>query len=205
MGSGRQLHEIELPQPDLTGTISLEAALARRRSVRGYGPGGLTVKQVGQLLWAGQGITDPYGLRTAPSAGALYPLRLYLVATRVEGLEQGVFRYVAAGHGLILTGGGDRRHKLYEAGMWQESLLYAPAILVVVAVYARTTRKYGARGIRYVHMEVGHVCQNIYLQATALGLGTVAIGAFWEDKLRSALDLAAEEEPQCLMPVGPLP
>lgn len=196
---------IKLPPADILGVVTLETAIARRRSVRGYGPGSVSLSQVGQLLWAGQGITDSLGLRAAPSAGALYPLNLYVVAARVEELEAGVYRYLPAQHSLMPVARGDKRQALCEAAIWQEALLYAPMAIVVTALYRRTTQKYGDRGIRYVHMEVGHVSQNIYLQATALGLGTVSIGAFWEDRVRSALGLPEAEEPQCLMPVGPLP
>lgn len=193
--------KIRLPPPRRDGALSVEEALRRRRSVRSYAEGPLTLAEVGQLLWAAQGVTGPDGKRTAPSAGALYPLEVFLVAGRVEELETGVYRYRPAGHELLRCAEGDRRRDL--AGATRQGWIgTGPAILIVAAVYERTEVKYGARAERYVPIEAGAAGENVYLQATALGLGTVMVGAFDDRVVREVLTLRAEEEPLLLMPVG---
>lgn len=192
------VEEMVLPTPAQRGEVSLEEALTRRRSVREFREEGLTLEEISQLLWAGQGITDPRGLRTAPSAGALYPLELY-VAT-----EEGAYHYSPSTDGLALLSEEDLRGRLWEAGLEQGALREAPVIIVVTAVYARTEGKYGARAERYVHLEAGHAAQNILLQATALNLGAVPIGAFHDEKVQEALALPKDHEPLYLIPVGHL-
>lgn len=140
------------------------------------------------------------GLRTAPSAGALYPLELYLVAGNVEGLPDGVYRYRPRDHELTKTGDGDRRRELAKVTFDQSWIQDAAGVLIFSAVPDRTTRKYGKRGIRYVHMEAGHAAQNVYLQAVSLNLATVVVGAFEDDDVKSVLGL--EEDPLYLMPFG---
>ena len=193
---------IALPTPLYDSQTSIEQALQARRSVRSYSSDPLTLAEVSQLLWAAQGITDPDGYRTAPSAGALYPLDIFVVAGNVTGLPAGVYHYEPHGHELILTIEGDLRQNVYEAALQQSALKDAAIVIVITAVYERTTVKYGPRGIQYVHMEVGHAAQNIYLQVESLGLGTVFIGAFYEDRVKAVLQLGAEEIPLGLMPVG---
>lgn len=194
---------IPLPPPRDTGPVSVEEALAKRRSCRSFAPLPLSLEEVAQLLWAAQGITDhSSGFRTAPSAGALYPLEVYLVVGNVTGLAPGVYRYLPERHALSRTLSDDRREALFRAALFQRWVQEAPAVLVFAAVYERTTRKYGERGIRYVHMEVGHAAQNVYLQAEALGLGTVAVGAFEDRSVQNALQLPEKEHPLYLMPVG---
>ncbi len=191
------------PQFDRALGISLEQALLERRSVRDYQPGALTLTEVAQLLWAAQGVSDPQsGFRTAPSAGATFPLELYLVAGEVGDLPAGIYRYRPHSHELERLAEGDRRAELYDAALRQSPVRVAPVNLVFSAVYARTTARYGERGIRYVHMEVGHAAQNVYLQAVSLGLGTVVIGAFDDEGVRRALNLPAAEEPLYILPVG---
>lgn len=192
------VEEMVLPTPAQRGEVSLEEALTRRRSIREFREEGLTSEEISQLLWAGQGITDPRGLRTAPSAGALYPLELY-VAT-----EEGAYHYLPSTDGLALLSEEDLRGRLWEAGLEQDALREAPAIIVVTAIYARTEGKYGARAERYVHLEAGHAAQNILLQATALDLGAVPIGAFHDEKVQEALALPKDHEPLYLIPVGHL-
>jgi SagB-type dehydrogenase family enzyme len=170
--------------------------------VRTYATGSLTLEQVSQLLWAGQGITDPDGLRAAPSAGALYPLELYFVAGAVDGLAAGVYRYRPETHDLVLHQPDDRRTTLARAAVRQAWMADAPAMIVFAAEYRRTTVKYGQRGIRYVHIEVGHAAQNIWLAAVALDLGAVLVGAFDDDRVHAVLKLPAEQRPLGLMPVG---
>ena len=177
---------VKLPEPRREGPVSVERALAERRSVREFASGPLALAEVAQLLWAAQGITHPRGKRTAPSAGALYPLELYLVAGAVSGLSPGLYRYEPKRHRLRRAATGDLRGPLSRTALEQEWVAEAPAVLVFTAVHARTARKYGRRAPRYVHMEVGHAAQNVYLQAQALGLGTVMVGAFRDRPLHRA-------------------
>ncbi len=157
----------------------------------------LTLAELGQLLWAGQGITSPAGLRAAPSAGALYPLELYAVT------PDGVYHYRPQGHQLVLHLAGDMRPALATAALSQSSVAQAAVVIVIAAVYARTAQKYGAtRTPRYVVLEAGHVGQNVLLQAVALGLGGVPIGAFYDDQVQAVLKLPADQEPLYLIPIG---
>ncbi len=192
-----------LPEPAYDSTTSVEQALLGRRSVRSYRDEPLTLEQVSQLLWAAQGVTEPgRGFRTAPSAGALYPLELYLVAGDVEGLSQGVYRYAPDRHELVQVKSGDVRDELTEAALGQPWVGEGAIVLVLSAVYERTTQKYGERGIRYVHMEAGHAAQNICLQAVSLNLGTVTVGAFGDDAVREILTMPDDEQPLYIIPVG---
>ncbi len=193
---------LTLPVPLYDSETSVEQALHARRSVRTYKPAPLSLSEVSQLLWAAQGLTHPTGMRTAPSAGALYPLEIYIVAGDVTNLQAGVYHYNPQEHGLMLIREGDIRPELSEAALRQSAVEDAAIVLIISAEYERTTVKYGQRGIQYVHMEVGHVSQNVYLQAESLGLGTVFIGAFHEDEIRLILRISQEETPLGLMPVG---
>lgn len=192
---------IELPQPQTTGKVSVEEALKSRRSVRRFRSTPLSLDEVSQLLWAAQGKSS-HRYRTAPSAGALYPLDVYVVAGRVDGLEAGVYRYDSRRHALHVVSQGDARRKLFRAALDQEWVREGAIALVFSAVYERTTGKYGNRGIRYVHIEVGHAMQNVYLQAEALGLGTVTVGAFSDSSVKELLHLDDEQQPLGIMPVG---
>jgi SagB-type dehydrogenase family enzyme len=193
---------IVLPEPVTSGETSLEALLQQRRSVREYGEAALDLAAIGQLLWAAQGITDPQGLRTAPSAGALYPLELYVVVGNVEGLAPGVYHYHPDRHRLQQTRPGDQRESLARAAHGQAWVKEAAAVVVITAVYDRTTRKYGDRGVRYIHMEVGHAAQNLFLQAEALELATVVVGAFGDVAVARALGLSKDTQPLMLLPVA---
>ena len=193
---------ISLPKPVTSGEQSLETLLQQRRSVREYREAALDLSALGQLLWAAQGTTDPQGFRTAPSAGALYPLELYVVAGNVDGLTPGVYHYHPDTHQLQQTNPGDLRDILARAAHGQSWVKAAAAVVVFTAVYDRTTRKYGERGIRYVHMEVGHAAQNLFLQAQALGLATVVVGAFEDDAVATALKFPDDRQALMLMPVA---
>jgi SagB-type dehydrogenase family enzyme len=193
---------IVLPKPRAESDVPVERALLRRRSVREFRESPLALDEVSQLVWAAQGITGPESLRTAPSAGALYPLEVYLVAGSVTGLKPGVYRYEPAGHRLASVAQGDRRAELARAALGQQWVRRAPATIVFAAVEARTTWKYGRRGIGYIYIEVGHAAQNVFLQGVALGLGAAVVGAFEEGDAAELLKLPKEARPLYLMPVG---
>lgn len=195
--------EIDLPPPQFKGDMSVEEAIRMRRSVRDYQDKSLSFEYVSQLLWAGQGITEGFK-RAAPSAGATYPLTLYLVVGEqgVEGLASGIYEYVPKTHSLVMVKSGDFRQRVATACLGQSFIQEAPVNIVIAAEYERTTARYGERGIRYVHMEAGHVGENIYLQAGALGLGTVVVGAFLDVDLAEVVDLPEEQVPLYVMPVG---
>lgn len=196
------MEPIHLPQPRVPSEFSLEKALRVRRSVREFQPEPVTLADVAQLVWAAQGITGAEGQRTAPSAGALYPLEVYLVAGRVNELATGVYRYAPQTHQLVPVAEGDKRDRLAAAALDQQWVREAPVTIVLAGVFERTTKKYGARGHRYVYMEAGHAAQNVHLQACALGLGSVAVGAFEDDAVKKLLGLRVEEQPLYLVPVG---
>lgn len=193
---------VRLPTPRAVGPMSLEEAVQSRRSVREYSDEPLTLEEVGQLLWAAQGITSVQGARAAPSAGGTYPLEIYLAAGNVHGLEPGVYRYRPTGHDLVLVTAGDIRPRLTEACLDQAWVGRAAVDIVIAAVYERTTARYGDRGVRYVHLEAGHAAQNLCLQAVALGLGVVTVGAFIDEDVRAVIPLADEETPLYVIPVG---
>jgi SagB-type dehydrogenase family enzyme len=177
--------------------MSLEEAMAGRRSTREFEDEPLAAAELGQLLWAAQGITDERGFRTAPSAGALYPLEIYVTTA------EGTYRYDPQRHALVVLSLGNARPALHKAALEQEAVRLAPAVMVVTAVYGRTAVKYGdERGPRYVQMEAGHAAQNVLLQAVALGFGAVPIGAFHDERVQAALGLPEDHEPLYLIPVG---
>lgn len=195
-------HFVKLPSPGLSGAMALEQALLLRRSMRTYSRDALTVDELTQLLWAAQGVTHPRGYRTAPSAGALYPLELYAAVGHVVGLPTGFYRYRCIEHALELKCERDLRPELYRAALSQRPVERAPVIFLLTAVYGRMTAKYGGRGVRYTDMEAGHAAQNLSLQAAALELKTVVIGAFDDPAVKQAAALPAEEEPLYLLPAG---
>ena len=193
---------IKLPEPRYTSNTSVEAAISQRRSIRAYSGENLTIEEVSQLLWAAQGITAPWGGRTAPSAGALYPLELYLVVGDVEGIDKGVYKYIPEEHELEKVKDSDIRAELADAALEQACVRDAAIDLVFTAVYERTTGKYRERGIKYVQMEAGHAAQNVYLQAVALDLGTVVIGAFIDGEVKGIMNMQEQETPVYIMPAG---
>jgi len=194
--------KITLPEPVYDSETSLEEALLARRSVRNYSEEPITLQQLSQLLWAGQGITDPSGKRTAPSAGALYPLKLYVVAGNVDGLAVGIYEYEPDTHTLVKIMDGDQRSSLTQAALGQTSVEQGAIDIVITAIYEITTVKYGERGIRYVHMEAGHAAQNICLEAVVLELGAVTVGAFDDAGVRQVLELPDDEVPLYIIPAG---
>lgn len=198
---------IKLPQPDKKGRVSVEEAIFNRKSIRNYKDESLSLKQLSQLVWAGggktvDGITG--ATRSYPSAGGIYPLNIYIVVSGVEGLSKGIYKYNWQSHTIELVRKGDFRSSLCRAALGQMAISRAPVSLVFTAVYSKTTRRYGMRGkIRYVHMDLGHAAENVYLQAEALGLGTVAIGAFNDKEVGEVLGIEIDkEQPLYIMPVG---
>jgi len=197
--------QISLPPPDKKGGMSLAEAISGRESIRDFAPKPLSLSQLSQMLWATQGITDAsWGRRAVPSAGATYPLEIFALCGEncVEKVGAGIYHYDVASHSLTLFYKGDFRRELARAALSQSFIYEAPLNIVICAIYERTTMTYGIRGERYVHIEVGHTGQNIYLQATALGLGTVAVGAFSDERVREVLKLDKQYKPLYIMPVG---
>jgi len=196
---------IHLPPPSQKGKISLEEAISRRRSIRDFTSEPVSQSQLSQILWAAQGISDMrWKYRTVPSAGATYPLEILVVCGQngVDEIGEGIYHYSIAHHSLTLRYEGDVRPDLARAALNQGFIYEAPLDIVICALYQRTTLGYGSRGERYVHMEVGHAGQNIYLQAIALGLATVAIGAFNDERVREVLRLDKQYKPLYIMPIG---
>jgi SagB-type dehydrogenase family enzyme len=203
---------IELPDPIYKSETSVEEALLNRRSIREFNTGtALNLEDISQILWSAYGISEPRsyptflrgGLRTAPSAGALYPLEFYLAAGRVEGLTPGIYKYISDGHSLELVAEGDVRKDLASAALEQDFIADAPASIVISAIFSRTTQKYGNRGReRYVCMDLGHAAQNIYLQTYSLGIGTCAVGAFTDKMVSMVMMFDDREEPLYIMPIG---
>ncbi len=195
--------EIKLPEPELKGKVSLEETIYKRRSIRHFKQGNLNLKQISQLLWAAQGITDKSReFKAVPSAGATFPLEVYLFAGNVDGLKPGIYKYNPFSHSIISIIEGDKRKELCSAALNQDSIIKAQVTLVITAIFDKTTKVYGSRGVMYVHMEAGHCGQNIYLQAESLGLGTVAIGAFKDADVKRILVLDKNEQPLYIFPVG---
>ncbi len=189
--------EIKLPPPRLKSDVSLEETLANRRSIRSYLKKDLSLKEISHLLWACQGITEPsFGGRTAPSAGALYPLEVYLVNS------EGVYHYLPQRHALEEVKEEDVRKELAAAALNQQPPAEAPVSFVITGVYERTARKYGARAERYVRLDAGHACQNLLLQAVALNLGAVPIGAFYDEEVQKVLSIPSNHKPLYIIPVG---
>lgn len=191
--------QIQLPQPITKGKISLEEAISKRRSQRTFTQKNLNLEQISQLLWAAQGITarrEGFDFRAAPSAGALYPMEIYLLS------KDGFFHYLPQEHKLEVLGEKDLRKVLTSCALGQDAIIQAPIDIVICADYSRVSSKYGQRGIRYVHIEAGHIAQNIHLQAVALGLSSVPIGAFNDEEIKKIFLLPGNLEPLYIIPVG---
>lgn len=208
---------VQLPSPRYDSGTSVEKALNMRRSARSYSEEPLSLSDISQILWAAQGITrrtdalptkwNPKyewqgGNRTAPSAGALYPMELFLIAGKVGGMPAAVYKYLPKTHSLKKVMNGDKRSQIYDVALKQSPIKEASALLMMTAVYERTAPKYGNRTERYVHMEAGFIGENVYLQTAALGIGTVMIGAFQDEGVRKVLDLPGDESPLAIMPLG---
>ena len=193
---------LALPAPVRQGGVSIEDCLSRRRSVREYSDQAVTLAEASQLLWAAQGVSGLGGMRTAPSAGAIYPLRAYLVAGNVADVPPGVYRYDPDGHDLQLIIKGDKRKRLAQAAFGQNCLEQCAMVVLLTAWYVRVTREYGEKGVRLAHIEAGHAGQNFCLEATALGLGSIAVGKFEDDAVKQIIRLSEAEEPVYLLLAG---
>ena len=196
---------MRLPAPQLDGGVSLEQAIRVRRTVRSFDGKRLSLHQFSQLLWSAQGITEQGGFkRAAPSAGALYPMDIYAVVGNgcVEGLGPGVYHYESDGHSISPGRGKDARGDVANASLWQTWMAQAPLSLIITAEYSRIMGKYGQRGIRYAMIEAGHIGQNIFLEAQAMGLAAGIVGAFEDDKLIRVMGIKETHEPLLIMPVG---
>ncbi len=203
-------NEVMLPLPKELTKISIEKAILLRRSIRDYKKEPIPIEKLSMILWSAQGITNPQlRFRAAPSAGATYPLEIYLVVgnnglvlSNNSYLPAGIYKYNVLRHSIILLKRGDHREDLAKEALNQKWVRKAPISIVICGVYERTTSRYGERGIRYVHIEVGHVGQNIYLMSTALGLGTVAVGAFHDNGVARVISAEPNEHPLYIMPIG---
>ena len=203
-GTGSAAHGVSLHPSPTTVAMSLEEALGQRRSVREFAVGGLTLAEISRLVWAAQGITASER-RTTPSAGATYPLEMYLAVSDTENLSAGVYHYRPGRHRLELVTGGDIRQPLAIAAGDQKWVSRAAMVVVFAALFERTAIRYGKRGERYVHMEAGHAAQNLLLQAAAMGLGATPVGAFSDAEVSRLLHLPAGEAPLYIIPIGRIP
>jgi len=200
-GTGKVRKEnIKLPRPKTAGKMSLEEAIVKRHSVRRFSRRELSLDEISQLLWAAYGQRDVDTMtgasKTVPSAGALYPMEIYLVSPK------GAFHYLPSSHSLEEISDKDLRSSLSRAALWQEAIAQAAVDFVITYVYDRICFKYGDRGIRYAHIEAGHIAQNIHLEAVCLGLGSVPIGAFSDTAVQKALFLPKDNTPLYIIPVG---
>jgi SagB-type dehydrogenase family enzyme len=195
---------LKLPPPNHQGRMTVEEATSKRRSIRRFRTQPLSLMQLSQILWSAQGITGTGGRRAAPSAGATYPLEIFIVIGEhgVENLASGIYHYDVDSHSLSLHLMGDLRQKIAEVALSQSFIANCPVDIVICALYTRTAYRYGRRGERYVHMEVGHVGQSISLQAVALGLATVMVGAFEDNELRRILKIEEQIKPLYIIPLG---
>lgn len=194
--------KVKLSGPEISDRSRIEELIEKRRSVRRYKDKKFSESAISRLLWAAQGISSEDGLRTSPSAGALYPLEIHVVTGGEGELEPGVYRYIPEGHTLVREITGDVREKLSKAALSQPMIRNAPVSFVISAVYARITGKYGNRGLRYAHMEAGHAAQNVCLLGVEFGIGTCTVGAFEDEEVKKVLKLPANEEPLYILPLG---
>jgi SagB-type dehydrogenase family enzyme len=197
-----ETRRVKFAEPHEDGIVALERCIRQRRSVRGFCDGPLTQGELGQLLWAAQGVTGAGGERAVPSAGALYPLELYVAVRNVQSLAAAIYHYVAPRHELLLIAPGYQREKLVGAASGQDWIATAPLTVCIAGAFERTTVKYGNRGRGYVYIEAGHAAESLMLQAVALGLATTMVGAFSDEAVGRIFHLRADEAPLCLIPVG---
>jgi SagB-type dehydrogenase family enzyme len=187
---------IKLPSPRYDGHVSIEKTLLERRSIRSYKEESLTLNELSQILWAAQGITEPRrGLRTAPSARALYLLEVYVLPGNVTNLPMGIYKYQPQTHELIKMENGDKKAELFKA-VGQAPIKNAPVALVISGLSDKAQRP------NWMYLEAGHAAQNVYLQAVSLKLGTVVMAGFKDEEVRKVLNLSEKEQPLYIMPIG---
>ena len=204
-GNVRRDRQMNLPKPRLNGDVSVEQAIKHRRTIRSYLSKPLTLEQFSQIFWAAQGITEDRGYkRSAPSGGALYPMDIYAIAgdNGVEGLKAGIYHYDPHKHSAVLITEGDLREDVARTALSQMWMADAPLNLVITAEYRRITNKYGTRGERYAMIEAGHIGQNIFLQAEALGLRAGIVGAFHDKDVIRVMKITGSHAPLLILPVG---
>ena len=197
-----QMMKINLPEPVTKGPVSVEETLLRRRSVREYLPGTLSLSEISQLLWSAYGITSEDGFRTAPSAGGLFPLRIYLASANIEGLAAGLYKYNSGEHALELKKEGPVIDQITAATFFQDYISGAAAVLIISADYTGPNKEYGEQGPKFTWMDLGHLGQNVHLQAVALDIGTVAVAAVRPGEIEKIVGTPPEEEVLYLMPLG---
>ena len=193
---------INLPEPKTKGYLSIEEVLLKRRSVREYLPESLSLAEISQLLWSAYGITSEEGFRTAPSAGGLFPLNIYLAAVNVRELDQGLYRFDAINHSLEPMKSGEYSGQLTAGTFFQDYIASAAAVLIISADYTGPHEKYGDQGPKFTCMDLGHLGQNVHLQAVSLDIGTVAVAAVRPGEIEKILKLKEGEEVLYLMPLG---
>ena len=198
----KQNQIIKLPEPKFKSSISIEEAINKRRSIRKFDDSPLEINEISQLLWAAQGINTSDGRRTVPSAGATYPLEIYLASRKINGLDKGLYKYNPQSHSLIPIKYGDTASDIANSTPQKNIIYSATAIFIITADFERTTSVYGSRGNIYVYIEVGHAAQNLSLQAVGLKIGSVMIGAFDEKELKRLLGLPINETPLYIIPCG---
>ena len=197
--------EFSLPKPDVNHGMPLNLTLKSRRSHRRFSKKSISLSELSQILWSAQGITNFFGFRTAPSAGAIHPLEIYVVVSNVDQLSAGIYHYKPGSHELVLIAKGDHRKQLSQSANRQSSIKKAAATFIITGDIKRTERKYGQRAKRYVHIEAGSAVQNIYLQTVSLNLGTVFVGTFKDNEVTQVMKLPQDHKPLGLMPIGRLP
>jgi SagB-type dehydrogenase family enzyme len=190
-------NKVKLPFPEQVKTLSFDETVRKRRSIRNFSGKPLSLEQLGYLLWSSTGIKrveGGYAFRNAPSAGALYPIETYLFAKNIEGLEMGLYHYNIKSHMLEALDIGDLSISLAHACLDQDMLASAQAVFIWSGVFVRSKWKYKQRAYRYVYLDCGHIAQNLALSATALGLGSCQVGAFYDDEINNILGLDGNEE-----------
>jgi len=193
---------IKLPEPNLKGMMSLEEAIMKRRSIRDLKDESITLEELSQILWAAQGITSKDGKRTVPSAGMTYPLEVYILVRRVNGMNPGIYHYNPSYHDLNSIKVGNYSDELKQAAFNHVSISEGGITIAITADFSRTTSSFGERGERYVYLEAGHCAQNIYLQVTALNMGSVVVGSFNDQEVQKALSLPENHKPIYIIPIG---
>jgi SagB-type dehydrogenase family enzyme len=200
--------ERSLPEPSHKGTVSVEETLKVRRTHRSFDSRNLTLEQLSQILWAAYGVTDKKGYgrarKTAPSAGALYPMDVYAVVGEgsIKDLAAGVYHFLPESHKIETVNNGDLRNAVARASLQQMWMARAPIMIVITGEYARCTVKYGQRGVIYTHIEAGCVGQNVFLQVEAMGLKAGIVGAFDNKKIIQVIGIPTDNDPLLIMPVG---